>query len=148
MSFPTSPLHRESQGGSVRSKVLIVDDESSLTDSLSEVLTDYGYEVVCAHNGKAALELYRDALSKEPFHLILLDIVMPALSGIEVLKTIRSEEKKAATPDAARVRIVMLSALKDSWQSDAMNEGCDGYVTKPFSIDFLVKTIEEHLKAA
>lgn len=75
-------------------KVLLVDDEQSVLDSIGDVLTDNGYDVVKAGNGTQALEL----LAKNEVDLVLLDIIMPGLNGREVMQKIKSDPKTSMIP--------------------------------------------------
>ncbi|WP_265460163.1 response regulator transcription factor [Enterococcus sp. HY326] len=103
-------------------KVLVVDDEPSISTLLKFNLEKEGYHVTTAENGRSALEL---ALS-EPFDFIILDIMLPGLDGMEVTKRLRQE--KIDTP------ILMLTAKDD--QIDrilGLEMGADDYLTKPFS---------------
>jgi CheY-like chemotaxis protein len=75
-------------------KVLLVDDEQSVLDSIGDVLSENGYEVLKTSNGTQALEL----LSKTEVDLILLDIIMPGLNGREVMQRIKQDPMMSMTP--------------------------------------------------
>ena len=102
--------------------ILVVDDETTLRETLVEALETEGFRVVSAADGRAALTLFR---SERP-DLVLLDLMLPELSGIEVCRIIRAE---------SGVPIVMLTA-KDSELDKVvgLELGADDYVTKPFSL--------------
>ena len=102
--------------------ILVVDDEPTLRETLVESLEIDGYRVVAAADGREALERFR----AESPDLVLLDLMLPELSGIEVCRIIRSE---------SAVPIVMLTA-KDSEIDKVvgLELGADDYVTKPFSL--------------
>src|SRR6186713_3344930 len=102
--------------------ILVVDDEPTLREALVEALETDGFRVVAAADGREALTLFR---AERPDH-VLLDLMLPELSGIEVCRIIRAE---------SGVPIVMLTA-KDSELDKVvgLELGADDYVTKPFSL--------------
>jgi DNA-binding response OmpR family regulator len=102
--------------------ILVVDDETTLRETLVEALEAEGFRVVAAADGREALTVFR---AERP-DLILLDVMLPELSGVEVCRIIRAESS---------VPIVMLTA-KDSELDKVvgLELGADDYVTKPFSI--------------
>ena len=104
-------------------KVLVVDDEWEIRDLLSRFLAEEGYEVILASNGEEALEL----AEKEEPQVILLDIKMPDIDGIEVCRRLKEEDKTRFIP------IIMVTAFEDR-DVDAFVKGADDFVTKPFSL--------------
>lgn len=115
-------------------KILLVEDEDSFSDALSFMLQKEGFEVVTADDGNTALELF----ARENVDLILLDVMLPGRSGIEVCTEIR---KTSSVP------IVMVSA-KDG-EIDrvlGLEIGADDYVTKPFSSRELIARIRAVLR--
>ena len=126
-------------------KILIVDDEESISASLREILGEHGYEIDTAYNGKKAVESYRKALKDKPYQLILLDIVMPRMSGLEVLAAIRREEKEKGIDPKKGIPIIMLSGLNESWMTDAFQDGCNDYIVKPYAIPVLLAKIKAML---
>jgi DNA-binding response OmpR family regulator len=105
----------------VPERILVVDDEASIRQLLSYNLTRAGYEVVMAESGEEALQV----ASREPFDLMLLDVMLPGMDGFEVCKEIR---KTSAMP------ILMLTARGEEIDRVIGFEiGTDDYVTKPFS---------------
>ena len=116
------------------SKILIVEDEKKLARYLQLELNHEGYEVRLAHDGRAAIETY----GAWPCDLILLDLMLPELSGIEVCRRIR---QKDAVP------IIMLTAKDDvSDKVMGLDMGADDYITKPFAIEELLARIRVALK--
>jgi len=115
-------------------RILIVEDESSFSEALSFLLSKEGFEVTIAETGRAALEKFR----AQTFDLILLDLMIPEVSGIEVCRSIRT---------TSSVPIIMLTA-KDSEIDKVvgLELGADDYVTKPYSSRELVARIKAVLR--
>ena len=105
-------------------KILIVDDESTISTSLGRILEREGYVVAQAENGKKAIDL----LKKEPFHLILTDLKMPEVDGFEVLK-----QAKSISPDS--IIIVLTAYVSVESAISAMKAGAYDYLSKPINID-------------
>jgi len=105
-------------------KILVVDDEQSLRDVLSIMLKRAGYAVTSAVDGEEAIEL----LNKEIFDLVITDLRMPKIDGMEVLKAVKS-----ASPETV-VLIITAFASADS-AVEAMKQGAYDYLTKPFQVD-------------
>ncbi len=113
--------------------ILIVDDEPDIVELLSYNLKQAGYGVSVALNGRQALE----RVSKEVPDLILLDVMLPGLSGTEVASRIRSN------PATANLPIVMLTAKGDEVdQIVGLTVGADDYIAKPFSIKVVLARLE------
>ncbi|MBF0565986.1 MAG: response regulator [Nitrospirae bacterium] len=111
-------------------KILIVDDDSEIRAELSEALANVGYYVDEAASGKAALE--KIVLSK--YDIILLDLVMPGLSGIEVLDGIRKVSSK--------VKVIMITAFSTVGSAiESMKKGANDYISKPFKIEELLNIL-------
>ena len=116
------------------SKILIVDDEIDIAELISEVLKSEGYETIIKNNGTSAIE----AVSKNKFDLILLDIMMPDISGIDVLKSIR---------DQATCPIIFVTAKTQiNDKIYGLNIGADDYITKPFELDELLARVKAHIR--
>src|SRR3984885_14803265 len=104
-------------------KILVVDDEPSIVDSVATVLRYEGFEVDVAHTGRAALQKAQDAT----FDLIVLDVSLPAPDGLEVPRRIRA--------DGLDVPILFLTAKSEVEDRVAgLTVGGDDYVAKPFSL--------------
>jgi len=115
-------------------RILVVDDEPPIRKLLRMGLTAQGYQVLEAPNGKAALDL----LDQSP-DLIILDLGLPDMQGIELLKTIRSRNDG--------VPIVILSSRDDeAGKVQALDGGADDYVTKPFGMDELLARMRAALR--
>lgn len=118
-------------------RVLIVDDEPNIVVALEFLLEKNGYEVQVAANGVDALGQL-DAFRPD---LVLLDVMVPKLSGYEVCQRMRTE------PKWRDIKIVMLSAKgREVEVSKGMSLGADLYVTKPFSSAELVATIDDLIR--
>jgi len=115
-------------------KILIVEDEASFSEALEFLLGKEGFSVLTATTGRQALEMFE----RESFDLILLDLMIPEISGIEVCRTIRAK---------SQVPIIMLTA-KDSEVDKVvgLELGADDYVTKPYSKNELVARIRAVLR--
>jgi two-component system response regulator RegX3 len=114
--------------------VLIVEDEASLSDSIRYNLEREGFTATVAADGVRALERFR----AEPFAIVILDLMLPELSGLDVCRAIRAESD---------VPIIMVTA-KDS-EADkvaGLELGADDYVTKPFSIRELISRVRANLR--
>lgn len=111
-------------------RVLVVDDEASITDLLSMALRYEKFTVLAAHSGHEAL----DAVPGFAPDLVVLDIMMPGIDGIEVCRRI----------DHTRIKVVMLSARDDAdTRERAAKAGADAYLTKPFSAIELLDAVEK-----
>jgi DNA-binding response OmpR family regulator len=117
-------------------KVLIADDEPNIVVSLEFMMKREGHDVVVARDGKAALE----AIRRERPRLVLLDAMMPGMSGFDVCEAVRAEPALHAT------RILMLTAKgRETDVARGMGAGADAYVTKPFSTRELVQKVRDML---
>ena len=108
----------------LRVSVLVADDDEAIRQVIAEVLRDEGYDVVCAENGAQALqELHR---APHP-DLVLLDLMMPVMSGWEVLEELQSDD------ELARIPVVVMSAMGAP--------GVSGHLAKPIDLDRLLDTV-------
>lgn len=115
------------------SRVLIVEDEVALADMIAYNLRGAGWETRVVHDGRAALT----AVAEQTPNLIILDLMLPELGGMEVAKRLR------ATPATAGIPILMLTAKSsESDELAGLAAGADDYVTKPFSMKLLVARAE------
>lgn len=120
-----------------KEKILIVDDEKDILELVRLSLEREGYQVVCAESGEKALEL---AGTAKP-DLVVLDLMLPGIDGLEVAKSIRNDARIKTIP------ILMLSAKGE--ESDiitGLELGADDYVTKPFSPKILIARIRSVLR--
>ncbi len=117
--------------------ILVVDDEPNIVLSLEFIMQKEGYDVSVARDGEEALQ----AIKEKTPDLVLLDIMMPAMSGYEVCQRIR------ANPEWKDIRIVMLTAKgRDVDQEKGMAMGADDYITKPFATRDLMAKVKMILR--
>src|SRR5438445_13278972 len=102
--------------------ILVVDDERMLCDLLQEMLRQHGHEVFTAYSGQEAIELHRQ---RRP-HFTLLDLHLPDMNGIEVLRRIRDSESKAAV-------MMLTGAPSDSLEQQAQHLGATDFLRKPLA---------------
>ena len=120
-----------------RTRVLVIEDERALTEVLSYNLQREGYETVVAHDGQEGLRKAQTLLPD----LILLDIMLPSLSGTEVCRELRAGERTRDIP------IIIISAkAEETDQVVGFSLGADDYVTKPFGIRVLLERIKALLR--
>ena len=117
-------------------KILIIDDEEDFIESLDSILTDKGYDVGTACSGKEALE---KAVSFHP-DLIILDLVMPGMSGNEVCEKIRKNPALERTPV-----LIMTGFDNGERKSTSFISGADDYITKPFNPETFLCRVDELL---
>ena len=119
-------------------KILVVDDEEDILNLVRLILEDAGYQVRIETDGRDALK----KLDEEKFDLILLDIMMPFLSGWEVLEAMRSRDKTRDVP----VALLTARASPREDNQPYPTDYCD-YITKPFEPDDLLKRIRQILSS-
>ncbi len=117
-----------------KEKILVADDELSILRTLNRNLTRRGYEVITAANGLEALERIEESLPQ----LIILDLMMPKMDGLEVCRRVR---------EWSQIPIIILSAVGEEHQKvEALDLGADDYLTKPFGMDELLARIRVALR--
>ncbi len=120
-----------------KGKILIVDDTPANLQILTQVLTEQGYQVFPAINGKLALMSVQSTLPD----LILLDILMPEMDGYDVCNTLKADERTYDIP------VIFISALDDVFDKvKAFSLGGVDYITKPFQREELLARVQTHLK--
>lgn len=120
-----------------RGKILVVDDEPDLAELLAEYLTEQGYQVATAHGGIEALE----KIDVEKPQVILLDVRMPGMDGVEVLRRIRTFDKQVA--------ILMISANDDiDLAKQAIGMGAFDYTLKPVDFAYLSRAVDKMMAQA
>lgn len=113
-----------------KGRILVVDDDPAVLNFLERFLTKKFYQVFTAKNGAEATEIVR----RESLHLVLLDIRMPVMNGIEVLKEIKQINPK--------IGVIMITAVQEEETAqEAMKLGADDYICKPFDIEYLENSV-------
>jgi DNA-binding response OmpR family regulator len=116
--------------------VLLIDDERAYSEVIRDALQSYGIEVRLAHNAMEALEIYQDKVPD----LILLDVMMPEIDGLTLLKWLREHSEKDKVP----IHIVSAKAQEKD-RDAALKAGADGFMAKPFTIEELKALIARTL---
>jgi len=119
-------------------KILIIEDEQDISDLLSYNLSKEGYEIVCALDGLKGKELAFSSLKPD---LILLDLMLPGIDGLEVCRAVRGNSETASIP------VIMLTAKGDEIDKViGLEIGADDYVTKPFSVREVIARVKALLR--
>ena len=114
-------------------KILVVEDDTLIREGLSEFLSESGYSIIQAKDGKEALEKFNTYI-----HLVILDIQIPYINGLDVLKEIRKE---------SGLPVLILTAFSnEEFKIDAYTNLADGYIEKPFSLPVLKARIDALLQ--
>jgi DNA-binding response OmpR family regulator len=118
------------------SKILVIEDESSVRTNIIELLNEEGFETFGAENGKIGISLAKKVYPD----LIICDILMPDISGYDVLQELQKEIETSSIP------FIFLSALTDeSHIRMGMRDGADDYLTKPYKTQDLLDALYSHL---
>src|SRR3974390_726563 len=117
-------------------RILVIDDEPQITRALRAALAAQGFDIRTANDPEEGLNLFREWLPD----LVIPDLMMPGLSGVDVCRAIRTQ---ASTP-------VLVLSVRDHERSkvEALDAGADDYVTKPFGIQELMARVRAHLRRA
>ena len=119
-------------------KILVVDDEVDVVEVVEMLLELEGYEVIKAYDGIEALEVIEGKVIPD---LIILDIMMPELDGVEVCRRFRANEKLNNVP------IVMFSAKISAYdKKESFEAGADGFISKPFNARGFISGIKTYLE--
>ncbi|MDE7052002.1 MAG: response regulator transcription factor [Lachnospiraceae bacterium] len=115
-------------------KILLVEDDIEISDMLKNFLSTENFEVTASYNGKDACQKF----FMDKYSLVLLDLMVPGLSGMEVLKKIR---------EASTVPVIIISAKdSDSDKTLGLGMGADDYITKPFSVTEVLARIKANIR--
>ena len=118
--------------------ILVVDDNQDIRDLISLILEEEGYSVISAEEGTSALALINE---KEPT-LVLLDVMMPGISGLEVLRQLRASKRS----QVSQTPVIMITAKSQSTDIDeALEAGATSYIVKPFRADALLEKVQSFL---
>jgi CheY-like chemotaxis protein len=118
-------------------KILVVEDDPDIMRILTHALTAAGYQVIPAYGGE-------DALRKVKAHmpgLVLTDLAMPKVSGVEVIHEIKKDPQTSGIPV-----IAVTAHVWDGIAQSAGQVGCDGFISKPFNTKKLLQEVEKYLK--
>jgi DNA-binding response OmpR family regulator len=125
------------QIGDVMKKILIVDDEQDIVESLKFVLEGCDYTCYCAYNGEDGLKLAREIVPD----LIILDVMMPRINGYKISRLLKFDSKYKDIP------ILMVTARTQEEDKLIGEEtGANEYITKPFDLDDVLKTVQKYLE--
>jgi len=120
-----------------RPKILIVEDNPLNLELASDLLEASGFEVICAQSGEAGIKLAQEA---QP-HLILMDLSLPGMDGVEATKALKANSQTSHIPIVA----VTAHAMKGDEQK-ALAVGCEGYITKPIDTRMFPVLVLQHLQ--
>lgn len=118
-------------------KILVVDDDRDMQGNIVEILEKADFQVFSADNGEEAVK----ATKKDNFDLVLLDLIMPGMGGMEALPIIKRE-----CPGTKVIMITAFSTIDNA--VEAMRKGADDYITKPFKINELMMAVKKTLEEA
>jgi DNA-binding NtrC family response regulator len=118
-----------------QAKIIIVDDDENIRKTMKAILEDEGYIVDLASNGKEAIEMTQE----KTYNLALLDIRLPDIEGVELLKLIKD--------NVPRTRKIMVTGYPSMQNAIiALNKNADGYLIKPVNVEKLLETVREQLQ--
>ena len=125
-------------------RILVAEDDRISRTFLQKFMSQYG-EVDVAVDGMEAVDLYMDSIkTQNPYDLLCLDIMMPKVDGLKVLKVIRQLEAQKKVSEEEHLRIIMMTALADvGYVDEAFRQGCDAYASKPVDTE----KVEEVMKS-
>lgn len=132
-------LFEKQSNGGLKGRILVIDDDPLVGQSLKILLEKSGYETLVASIGLAAL----DALSRETFDLILTDIRMPGMDGIETLKAVRELRRQFKKPAAPAIVITAYEDKEVKKEAECL--GVRDFILKPFEIEELLAAINRNL---
>lgn len=126
----------DTSGSTPAQKILVVDDDKDITEVISKMLESEGYRVVTVHSGEEALK----AVQNQTIHLIIMDIMMPGMNGIEALERLQQDRTGKSIP------VIMLTALGDKEHVlQGLRAGAVDYVRKPADLEELSARVGIHL---
>ena len=119
----------------MKSKILLLEDDPNLSDTVCDYLEEKGFEVICVYDGEEALS----SIYENCFDLLLLDVNVPNKNGFEVLKEVRNQKK--TVPAIFITSLNSMDSLEEGFES-----GCDDYIRKPFELKELLIRVKTILK--
>lgn len=121
-----------------KNKILVAEDSAATRIAISNMLKRMGYDVVIAFNGEEAVALAR----REKPDLVLMDVLMPVMDGIDALRAIRADTQLRAIP------VVMITSVTDiRMVTEAIESGANDYIAKPFQVSVLIERVERYIHA-
>jgi two-component system, NtrC family, response regulator PilR len=123
-------------------KILVIDDEGLVTTSLKQLLKKSGYEVDVANNGHAAI----DKVKEDDFDLIISDIRMPDINGVEVIKKIREYLQQAGKPAVPEILITGYASKENLEEAQKLK--VSDYIYKPFNIKEFLDVVKKNLESS
>ena len=115
-------------------RILTVDDSRTMRDMLNHTLTGAGHDVVQAVDGQDGL----DKMDSDPFDVVITDINMPVMNGIEFIKNVRSQREHASLPI-----LILTTESSEDKKNEGRHAGATGWIVKPFDPDKLLKVIDK-----
>ena len=128
-------------------KILIVEDEENTIKVLKSRLENAGFGVDIAYDGEVAIDLYAKSLDTQPYSLLLIDIMIPKVSGTEVVKYIRNNEKEKGLSSERNTPIIVLSGFRQVFLEELGKMDID-HIGKPFDSSELLNKINEKIGSA
>ena len=119
----------------MKSKILLLEDDLNLSETVSDYFEEQGFDVICVYDGEEAIA----SIYEHNFDLLLLDVNVPNKNGFEVLKEIRTQNKKV--PAIFITSLNSMDSLEKGFES-----GCDDYIRKPFELKQLLLRVQTILK--
>ena len=119
----------------MKSKILLLEDDLNLSETVSDYFEEQGFDVICVYDGEEAIS----SIYEHNFDLLLLDVNVPNKNGFEVLKEIRAQNKKV--PAIFITSLNSMDSLEKGFES-----GCDDYIRKPFELKELLLRVQTILK--
>jgi len=123
-----------------KGKILIIDDEADLLETMRFRLDAAGYEVITAQDGLSGIN---KAKSENP-DLIILDVMMPGIDGFQTLKQLKEEVSTKKIPAI----IFSCGKEEEEWAKKSISLGASGYIVKPFEVESLLFTVERFVKTS
>lgn len=122
----------------MKKRILVVDDDQAVRETISEILNESGFECLMAPDGLSALTSFSEEL--DPIHLVILDWAMPGLDGADTFRRLRE-----INPE---VKAILMSGYQRSEEiENLVNEGVRAFISKPFQIDDLLLNVHRVLEA-
>lgn len=119
----------------MKKKLFVVDDESEICEFLQSFFEERNYAVDVAYSGEEAIQM----VDKIKPHIVLLDVQMPGLDGLETLKWIKGKHPE--------IKVIMVTAIETHDKIErALRYGADNYITKPLSLEYLEKDVQDKIE--